>query len=104
MRTSRQLYWTNPKLVGMLGRLGCQVDGRHAMAYEISTASGVLRLQRVHRRWAVEFNGRLAGDWPSPDAAAKAASRHRSGLPDWDDRKADLPADLLDWRPLGESI
>jgi hypothetical protein len=49
------------------------------MAYEYPTGAGVVRLLRIGRLWAVEFNGRQGGPWQSPD-------------------------DLLEWRPLGESL
>jgi hypothetical protein len=31
-------------------------------------------------------------------------ARHRSGLADWDRRRIEAPDDLLDWRPLGDSL
>jgi hypothetical protein len=74
------------------------------MAYEYPTPKGVLRLLRVQRRWAVQFRGRRSGEWHSPDAAAIAAARHQTGLPTWDRHGADVSDDLLDWRPLGDSL
>ena len=74
------------------------------MAYEYPTEAGVLRLLTIQRRWAAQFNGHLHGQWHSPDAAVIAVARHRSGLPEWDRVQADVPDDLLDWRPLGESL
>jgi hypothetical protein len=74
------------------------------MAYEFPTSAGVLRLLRLQRRWAVEFRGRLGGHWHSPAAAAIALAQHKSGIPEWDRERSDVSADLLDWRPLGESL
>jgi len=74
------------------------------MAFEYSTSAGVLRLLRIQRRWAVQFNGRRSGEWHSPDAAATAAARHETGLLAWDRQRSDVSDDLLDWRPLGESL
>ena len=74
------------------------------MAYEYATASGVLRLFRVGRCWSVEFDGHRRGRWSSPDEAAVAAACHRSGVPEWDRKRSDVSDDLLDWRPLGESL
>ena len=74
------------------------------MAYEYPSAAGTLRLVRVEGRWLLHYGGRRSGRWPSPDVAAKAVARHRSGLPDWDRQPIDAPEDLLDWRPLGDSL
>jgi hypothetical protein len=74
------------------------------MAYEYPTSVGILRLLRVQRRWAVQFGGRRSGEWHSPDAAAIAAARHETGLSAWDRQRHDVSDDLLDWRPLGESL
>jgi hypothetical protein len=74
------------------------------MAYEYPTTTGVLRLINVRGRWLVHFDGRRAGQWPSPDIAARAVALHRSGHPGWDRHWDDAPEDLLDWRPLGESL
>ena len=74
------------------------------MAYEYPTTAGIVGLVQVQGRWLLHFEGRHAGSFPSADAAAKAVARHRSGLAVWDQRKIDAPEDLLDWRPLGESL
>jgi hypothetical protein len=74
------------------------------MAYEYPTMAGVVRLLRVQRNWAIQFNSHLHGQWRSPDAAAIAVAQHRSGLPEWDRVRVAVPDDLLDWRPLGESL
>ena len=74
------------------------------MVYEYPSAAGTLRLMRDGQCWLVDFAGRRTGRWPSPDMAAVAVARHQSGLRDWDRRRADAPADLLDWRPLGELL
>ncbi len=74
------------------------------MAYEYPCALGVLTLARNKRRWAAELNGVRTGSWPSPEAAAKALARYRSGLSEWDTERHEVSADLLDWRPLGESL
>jgi hypothetical protein len=75
------------------------------MAYEYPTAIGVLRLLRMRQRWMVEFKGRRSGQWPSPDAAAKAVARRKSGLTEWDRKWSDDVSDnLLDWRPLDDSL
>jgi hypothetical protein len=74
------------------------------MAYEYPTAAGVVRLLRIQRIWSVQFNGRQHGRWRSPDAAATAVAQHQSGLSEWDREQSDASNDLLDWRPLGESL
>jgi hypothetical protein len=74
------------------------------MAYEYPAGTRILRLTRIRRRWVVEFNGRQSGNWPSPDAAAIAAARHKSGLDEWDREAFEVPDDLLEWRPLGDSL
>jgi hypothetical protein len=74
------------------------------MAYEYPSAAGILRLMKVQGRWLVHFAGRRSGRWTSPDVAAKAVARHRSGLAEWDRKRAEAPEDLLDWRPLGDSL
>ena len=50
------------------------------------------------------FNGKMRGRWTSPDAAATAASHHKTGLPEWDREQLAVPDDLLRWRPLGDSL
>ncbi len=74
------------------------------MAYEYPSTAGVVHLIRADGRWLLHFRGQRAGHWPSPDQAARAVARHRSGLSAWDRRRVDAPEDLLDWRPLGESL
>jgi hypothetical protein len=74
------------------------------MAYEYESSAGVVRLVRMRRLWRCEFAGNQNGKWRSPDAAATAVARHRSGLSDWDGRHAEAPHDLLDWRPLTDSL
>ena len=75
-----------------------------AVAFEFPTPAGVLRLLRQGCRWAVEFNGHRHGQWPTADAAALAAVRHRTGVPDWDRSRLVVSDDLLRWRPLGDSL
>ncbi|MEJ0020850.1 MAG: hypothetical protein WDN25_30715 [Acetobacteraceae bacterium] len=74
------------------------------MAYEYSSAEGTLRLTRSKGRWILQYAGRRAGQWPSLEVAVQAIARHQSGLPAWDRRDADASDDLLDWRPLGDSL
>ena len=74
------------------------------MAYEYPSAAGTVQLVRTRGRWLLHFDGQRTGQWPSPDQAAQAVARHQSGLSAWDHRKLDAPEDLLDWRPLGESL
>jgi hypothetical protein len=74
------------------------------MAYEFPTAAGVLRLHRDRRAWFVEFRGARHGPWPSADAAARAVARNPSGVLAEDRARPDVSEDLLDWRPLGESL
>jgi hypothetical protein len=52
------------------------------MAFEYPTSAGVVRLIRAEDRWLLHYAGRQRGEWPTPDEAG----------------------DLLEWRPLGESI
>jgi hypothetical protein len=74
------------------------------MAYEYPSKAGVVQLIRADGRWLLHFKGQRVGHWPSPDLAARAVARHQSGLSAWDRRRLDAPEDLLDWRPLGESL
>ena len=74
------------------------------MAYEYPSAAGVLRLTKAQGRWLMNFAGRRAGRWPTPDEAAKAVARHKSGHVAWDTIRLEAPDDLLDWRPLGDSL
>jgi hypothetical protein len=74
------------------------------LTYELATPSGVLRLLRRQRRWVVAFNGAESRPWRSAEAAAIAAARHRSGLAAWDEERTGVSDDLLDWRPLGDSL
>jgi hypothetical protein len=75
-----------------------------ALTYELPTSSGVLRLLRKQHRWVVTFDGGESPPWRSAEAAALAAARHRSGLVAWDETGTEVSDDLLDWRPLGESL
>jgi len=77
---------------------------QYAMAYEYPTDRSLLRLTKRRRHWAVQFNGRQSGRWPSPDAAARAVARHESGLMEWDQGRYDAPDDILKWRPVGDSL
>ena len=74
------------------------------MAYEYPSAAGTVRLIKVGGRWLLHFAGRDSGRWTTPDVAAKAVAEHRSGHAAWDRRQAEAPEDLLDWRPLGDSL
>jgi hypothetical protein len=74
------------------------------MAYEYPSVAGMLRLMKVRGRWLIHYAGCWSGRWPSPDIAAKAIARHRSGLPEWDGKGVEAPDDLPAWRPLGDSL
>ena len=74
------------------------------MAYEYPSTAGTVLLVQNRGRWLLHFAGRSVGRWASPELAAWAVARHRSGLDDWDRRRLEAPEDLLDWRPLGESL
>jgi hypothetical protein len=74
------------------------------MAYEYPSTAGVVQLINTNGRWLLRFQGQRAGRWLSPDHAARAVARHQSGLSAWDRRLDDAPEDLLDWRPLGDSL
>jgi hypothetical protein len=74
------------------------------MAYEYPTSLGILRLRQIRRVWCLEFRGARHGRWRSADAAARAVARHESGLSAWDQHRPEISDDLLDWRPLGESL
>ena len=102
MRNRRSGTWTIRRLIGIFTQSGA--SGALPMAYEYPSAAGTLRLERVGKRWLMHFAGHEGGRWPSPDIAAKAVARHESGMSDWDRRQLDAPEDLLDWRPLGESL
>ena len=74
------------------------------MSFEYPSTAGVVQLINADGRWLLRFQGRRAGAWNSPDQAARAVARHQSGLSTWDHRRVDAPEDLLDWRPLGDSL
>ena len=74
------------------------------MAYEYQTEAGTLSLLRIGQRWAIAFNGRQRCQWLSPDTAARAASRHKTGLTSWDHAQVTVSDDVMRWRPLGESL
>jgi hypothetical protein len=74
------------------------------MAFEYPTSAGVVRLARAGDAWTVRFTGKRRGRWPSPDAAAEAVARHQTGLSQWDERQEPVSRDIIDWRPIGESI
>jgi len=74
------------------------------MAYEYPSPAGVVQLIRTRGHWLLHFDGQRSGRWPSPDLAARAVSTHQSGLSAWDHRRLEAPEDLLDWRPLGDSL
>jgi hypothetical protein len=75
-----------------------------SMAFEYRTAAGVVLLIRTEQRWWLYYSGLRHGYWNTPDAAAIAVAQHQTGLPRWDRSRNVVPADLLDWRPLGESL
>ena len=77
---------------------------RGAMAFEHPTSAGVVRLTTRARKWELRFAGKRRGRWQSPDEAADAVAQHRTGLPEWDDRSELVSEDIIDWRPIGESI
>jgi len=75
------------------------------MAYEYPTELGsILIYERPQGVWTAALKGRSHGTWPSADHAAKAISRHASGLATWNRRQLDVSSDLIDWRPLGASL
>lgn len=74
------------------------------MAFEYSTVAGVVELFHDGQKWAVRYSGRRAGAWQSADDAARAVASHQTGCTTWDRRREPAPADLLDWRPIGDSI
>ena len=74
------------------------------MAFEHPTSAGLVRLTKVGRVWTFNFVGKKCGRWRSPDDAAKAVASHRTGLPQWDERREPVSEDIMDWRPLGDSL
>jgi hypothetical protein len=74
------------------------------MAFEYRTSAGVVGLTKAGDGWTVRFLGKQRGRWRSPDDAAQAVARHQTGLPQWDARREPASQDIIDWRPLGESI
>jgi hypothetical protein len=74
------------------------------VAFEYPAEGSVIRLTKKSRLWGVEFNGRRVGNWASPEAAAIAVAHHASGLLEWDRAGSYAPHDILDWRPLGDSL
>jgi hypothetical protein len=74
------------------------------MAFEYPTPAGVVWLTKAGDAWTVRFTGKGHGRWRSPDAAAKAVASHQTGLPQWDRQQELVSQDIIDWRPLGDSI
>lgn len=74
------------------------------MPYEFQTEEGLVRLVRLRGKWVIVFNGDRAGSWASPDDAVQALVQRRSGLAGWDGGRVTIPSDLVDWRPVGDSI
>ena len=74
------------------------------MAFEHPTPAGPVRLTRTGSDWTVRYVGKARGRWRSPDAAAKAVALHQTGLSEWDEEYQSVSEDIIDWRPLGESI
>ena len=75
------------------------------MAFEYPTLAGVVWLTKAGGgAWTVRFTGQGHGRWRSPDAAAKAVASHQTGLPQWDRQHEPVSQDIIDWRPLGDSI
>jgi hypothetical protein len=74
------------------------------LAFEYPGPAGTVSLMKTKGVWKVGFAGKVLGRWRSPEAAALAVARHRTGLPDWDQKRLPVSDDLLDWRPLGDSI
>ena len=77
---------------------------RKFVAFEHPTSAGPILLTKTGARWTVRYVGKAHGRWRSPDAAAKAAAQHHTGLPEWDEEHQPVSEDIIDWRPLGESI
>jgi hypothetical protein len=74
------------------------------MAFEYPTPAGTVRLIRSEGHWLLHYAGRRRGQWRTPDDAAMAVAQHQTGLSTWDRKRVAVPGDLLDWRPLGESL
>jgi len=94
------LIWTDAGLSAYLPR----TSTRGAMAFEHPTSTGVVCLTMRARNWELRFAGKRRGRWQSPDEAADAVAQHRTGLPEWDDSSEPVSRDIIDWRPIGESI
>jgi hypothetical protein len=74
------------------------------MAFEHPTSAGIVRLAKTGHGWAVQFVGKKRGHWRSPDDAANAVAHHMTGLPHWDECREPVSQDIIDWRPLDDSI
>jgi hypothetical protein len=74
------------------------------ISFEYPTVAGVVELFHDGQSWAIRYAGRRASGWQSADAAARAVASHQTGCTIWDRRHVPVPADLLDWRPTGDSI
>jgi hypothetical protein len=74
------------------------------MGFEFPTSAGTVRLDKAGRGWAVRYVGKKRGLWRSPDDAAIAVARHKTGLPQWDECREPVSQDIIDWRPLDDSI
>ena len=74
------------------------------MAFELPTSAGTVRLTKAGAGWAVCFSGKTRGRWRSLEAAARALAQHHTGFPEWDREYLPVSEDIIDWRPLGESI
>lgn len=76
-----------------------------SLAFEFETDRGRLRLVRARGHWTISFADQRGGAYRSPECAVLAAAEHRSGVAAWDEFKSfEVSSDLLDWRPLGESV
>ena len=74
------------------------------MAYEYPSERGTVHLVQIRGLWQLQFAGRRTGRWRSPDQAARAVARQCAGPADWDHQRVHVPEDLLDWRPIGDSL
>lgn len=74
------------------------------MAFEYRTSAGIVRLARTQSAWTIQFRRKRRVRWSSPDAATSAAAEHLPGLPQGNAGGEPVSRDIIDWRPIGESI
>jgi len=74
------------------------------MPYEYRSSVGVVLVARAGRYWVCEFAGKRMGRWMTVTRAVDAVVNHRTGLADWDRRRAFVEAQIDRWTPLDDQL